>query len=358
MLFNFSEYFKIKSKVEYDKSKDTLINLRNMFAGEIINKGFFRVLENVEIDKWKEKISKAYPRYSDKIEPFACDWLGRFYCIDITSEEETVIFFNIGKNEANEIPMKLQEFLEEEIPSCFDEILDKEKFDIWLDNGDSIINKDDCIGYITPIFMGGEHEFANLDLVKIEEYWDITTKHIKELPYLDRLLDHYEYFFGTDYQQIIPEEKVKGIPQDFCVVQFNPTQDGDLYVYTTVGMSNDKDKNPIELCMFSVAENTRIAQMLCEATIMHNTKSKLELATGLEFDEPWFEGSKCNCGVISPPYIVDPDFEQCDNINCLWFIPITKEELDFKNEFGLESLEQSFADAEFNFLHYFRESTI
>ena len=76
----------------------------------------------------------------------------------------------------------------------------------------------------------------------------------------------------------------------------------------------------------------------------------------------WYAGSQCEYGLVSLPYLDGPSLEwlKLDSINVqfLWLIPITKEEIQYKKENGLESLEKLFEDTSFNYINPFRESAV
>lgn len=360
MFGNFKAYFNMNSDVEYDKTQDVLTNFFVMFGGQSFRKGLFRVLPPEYIDFWADKITTAFPKFADKFCPFAYDWQGRFYCIRISEEEEepAIYMFNIGHKEALLIPVDLLEFLDVEIPEYSKATFEIDGFNEWIEYNPPI-EYDECVGYITPVFLGGEDNISNLQIVNMADYWDMLTDSMGDISYTDKLLDHYESFFGIEYEGIkIEEAPINGLNPEFCVVKFPATQERELCIYATLGMSSEVDETPVEIYMYCVAENDRIVSMLYDLAYHHKTVNQIVENYTIEFGYPWYEGSNCDCGLISPPYIDGPEFEECGNISCLWLIPVTKQEVDFKLEYGLESLEQKFSDVELNYMHYFRDSAV
>lgn len=178
------------------------------------------------------------------------------------------------------------------------------------------------------------------------------------IKYTDKLLDHYESFFGTEYKGYpCNEYQINTKNADFCVAEFPSNEQRDFYVYTTLGMSSEKDANPIELCLFSIAQNSRNVEILMDIALQHRT-TPIEVNSTFKFCTSWTEKSKCNSGLVMLPYFEGPFFEECDNISCLWLVPITEDERKFKEENGIEALEQQFADNELNYLHYLRDSVV
>lgn len=360
MFDNFIKYFDIN--VSPSTANNPLENFRMMFAGQSFNDGLFRVLKNEDIDIWREKISLAFPKFTNKFEPFAFDWLGRFYCIKIDQETQEVTpeiyFFNIGHNQNLLIPVNLTEFLNEEIPEHSNASLDIENFNNWR-NENPAIAYEDCVGYINPLFEGGEDNFGNMQVINMIEYWDLFTNIIKSAPYSDRLLDHYEYFFDIDYTGIrLDLDILEELDEEFCILKFPPTEQREVWAYATLCMSNDDDIAPIELYMYSATENDTIIEILTNIAYFHKTESTLEETHVIEFCQPWHEESDCKYGLICPPYIDGPEFEECGNISCYWLLPITKQEAEYRVEFGMDELEEKFASDEFDFLDYNRNSMI
>lgn len=360
MFDKFIEYFNITATSSNENNP--LANFRNMFEGQSFNNGAFRVLKNEDIDIWREKISLAFPKFTNKFEPFAFDWLGRFYCIKIDHEtqDETpqIYFFNIGHNQNLLIPVNLIEFLNEEIPEHSNASLDIENFNKWI-NDNPTIDYENCVGYITPVFDGGEDDFGNMQITNLVEYWDLFTNIIKSASYSDRLLDHYEYFFDIDYTGIkLDLDILNELDEEFCILKFPPTAQREVWVYATLCMSNDDDTAPIELYIYSTTENDTLIEILTNIAHYHKTQSNLEETHVIEFSQPWYEGSNCNYGLICPPYIEGPEFEECGNISCYWLLPITKQEADYRVEYGMDELEDKFSSDDFDFLDYNRNSMI
>ena len=125
-------------------------------------------------------------------------------------------------------------------------------------------------------------------------------------------------------------------------------------------MSHPDDDQPLELHMFSAVEAPEHVELLSAVAHYHRTGAKLGLGHTVYFGRPWLPGSLCTHGLIALPYLDGPDLEilELDGtaVRFLWIIPITKKELEFKKERGLEALEARLEAANFDYLNPNRES--
>jgi hypothetical protein len=154
------------------------------------------------------------------------------------------------------------------------------------------------------------------------------------------------------------------LPADFCVLEFPPTQSRDLWTYATCGMSQPGDDSPIELHLFSPQQSDELVELLTAVAHYHRTGHRLGLGHTANFGRPWLPTSPCEYGLISLPYLDGPSLEECkisqssEVVRCLWLIPITKKEREYKITYGLESLEQKFEEANFNYADPNRSSVV
>jgi hypothetical protein len=135
-----------------------------------------------------------------------------------------------------------------------------------------------------------------------------------------------------------------------------------MWTYATCGMAACRTENPIELHLFSPVRCEKHVELLTAIAHYHCTSQALGLGHTVNFGRPWIAASECDYGVISLPYLDGPSIEEfhpggnAPMIRCLWLVPITKADRDFKVTFGLEALEERFERAKFNFLDPARAS--
>jgi hypothetical protein len=145
------------------------------------------------------------------------------------------------------------------------------------------------------------------------------------------------------------------------VLIFPPHAKRNFWTYATAGISSFSDETPVELHLFSPFENQRFVELL--GIIGHYQKQlNLNLGHTVNIGEPWYDGSSCNFGLISLPYLDGSDIENCvvnDKIcKCYWLIPVTEQEVAYKKLAGFEALEERLELAQFNYLDFSRNSVI
>jgi hypothetical protein len=181
--------------------------------------------------------------------------------------------------------------------------------------------------------------------------------------YLREIKVHYEDIWsniGTSVQWDLGP--TSDLPIGFSILEFEPTVDREMWTYATCGMSSICSKNLIELHIFSPVRDKSLVELLTVIAHYHKTGSYLDLNHTVNFGRPWLPDSLCEYGLISLPYIDGVKLEKLvlDHfyIHCLWLIPITPEEVIYKKEKGIESLEEEFERNNFNYADPYRRSVV
>jgi hypothetical protein len=127
-------------------------------------------------------------------------------------------------------------------------------------------------------------------------------------------------------------------------------------------MSDLSCANPIELHIFSRNKDEGLIELLTAITYYHRNTASLDLNHTVNFGKPWKNGSKCEHGLISLPYLDGRGLENLQLLNTTvkfyWLIPITKGEVDYTKRYGVESLEKMFEGPSFNYLDEVRRSIV
>lgn len=359
MFTNFKKYFNLETNNCYNDAISTLENFRNEFSGLVLYDGILKILNRRDVHKWRSNINLAFPRFANKFEPFAFDWLGSFYCVKLTQSTKPAIFiFNILQNRCLLVPCDLITFLEKEIPQNSTMALQSHKFNQWkLSN--QPLKYNECVGYTVPVFLGGVEILDSSKVFDLDEYWQIFTDLLDERPYEQVLQEHYEFYLGRNYTTIKNTNcKMEQEYPEFAVLKFPPTLEFPMWRYTTLNMSNFDEVRPIELYVVSKEEHDFIADILTWVAYFRKKGNLLYVDDSVEIGEPWYNDSSCDCGLICYPYIETPEFKDCGDISCLWLLPVTKTEVAFKDKYGIGELEEKFANCELNFLDYFRDSAV
>ena len=147
---------------------------------------------------------------------------------------------------------------------------------------------------------------------------------------------------------------VQELGPEFRVLQFAPRKDRDMWTYATVGMSSPTVVPAVELHLFTSQADESQVELLTVIAHYHRTGARLDCDHTVNFGRPWQVGSTCEFGLLSLPYLDGPKLENLQigdlPFRCLWLIPMTRAERDFKKQNGLAALEERWEAKQFNYL--------
>ncbi|UVW28435.1 DUF1851 domain-containing protein [Massilia sp. H6] len=162
---------------------EVLATLFARYGGRSFRQGIYRVLSPETADHWASVIISAFPTYAGRIRCFGMDWLGRCFALDSERLEgggEGVVMFEPGTGEALEVPCNLISFHEGELIQYREAALAESFYREWLENGGAAPTITQCIGYRTPLFLGGSDTLGNLELSDMDVYWTISAQLIQK----------------------------------------------------------------------------------------------------------------------------------------------------------------------------------
>ncbi len=172
------------------------------------------------------------------------------------------------------------------------------------------------------------------------------------------LENHYAAHWGAPLRRLrMARGPVHALDAAFEVLVFEPS--AEARIYATVCMSA-ADAAPIELHLRarpSVDVDHDALELLTAAAHYHRTGARLGLGHTVSFGRAWQAGS-CTHGLVSLPYIDEPDLHWARERQCLWLLPITEAERDFKRQQGLDALESRFEAASLDYLDPARTSVV
>jgi hypothetical protein len=142
-------------------------------GGLTVGGGLLRVHTHQSAMAANELVTAAYPEYAGRVLCFAFDWAGRQFSLDLTNPADMVHMFEVGTGEVLEVPVKLEDFFNTEVVQYSDAALAESFFDTWIAGGGAAPEFDQCVGYGTPLFLGGVDDVSNLELIDMSVYWTI-----------------------------------------------------------------------------------------------------------------------------------------------------------------------------------------
>ncbi len=193
--------------------------------------------------------------------------------------------------------------------------------------------------------------------------WQVIIKKKKKMTYHSKLKAHYEDFWQNEGEICYFDKgPIQELPEDFGILVL-PPKENTFWTYATVGMGwNVNEKRSLELHLFSPQKEEWLIELLTIVAHYHHTGSGLNLFHSVNFGASWIENSLCNHGLLSLPYLDGENLEEFhykDKLTiCLWLIPITESEFNFKKRNGIDALEELFEKHQFNYLDPHRKSVV
>ncbi|WP_431273462.1 T6SS immunity protein Tdi1 domain-containing protein [Variovorax ureilyticus] len=162
------------------KSGDPEVDqLLEQFGGQSFNQGIYRVISAGAVARWAERATNAFPRFVGRVTPFGVDWLGRLFALDSARHVDgmtAVVMLEPGTGQALEVPCGLVAFHDAELVQYMEEALAEGFYKKWRATGGAAPRVGQCVGYKRPLFLGGADTTDNLELAKLEVYWETSAQ--------------------------------------------------------------------------------------------------------------------------------------------------------------------------------------
>jgi hypothetical protein len=162
---------------EIDDAPSILKGLFETYGGTTFEGGLYRVHDVASSRDASEAAAFAFPALKAPLLCFGFDWLGRQFALDFergSAENPEVVLLEPGTGEALEVPVAFSDFHDYALFRYRDSCLLPEFFEDWRAEGGPAPEFNQCIGYKTPLFLGGSDDESNLELTDIDVYWAIT----------------------------------------------------------------------------------------------------------------------------------------------------------------------------------------
>lgn len=136
-----------------------------------------------------------------------------------------------------------------------------------------------------------------------------------------------------------------------------------VWVYASVGMSNDDERGRIEAHLFcGERRDDECAFAVSVLAYFHLTGESLGLHHTVNFGQPVYAKGELDHGYLSLPYYDGEAFEwQCidkRHVRHLWLMPISQAEREYKRSHDAEALEQLFERERLDYANPSRKSVL
>lgn len=151
------------------------------FGGVVVKGGLYNVIlgGESEVDRWRLRIESIFPEFLGRSIPFAWDWLGRVYCMDLRrtgpAGASLLLIFSALTDEVLEVPDSIEGFHNGYLVDMEDGILESSKFIHFLSEGNLVcLPSGQCVEMKVPLYLGGVFDSSNMALVDLESFWGVS----------------------------------------------------------------------------------------------------------------------------------------------------------------------------------------
>ncbi len=146
-------------------------------AGCTFENGLYRIHDETSGPPSRRFITETFPEFSERVVPFAYDWLGRQFGLDsarVADGEALILMMEPGTGQALEIPMSFRSF-HEELGELREPALAESFFLKWSASNPGYLPlaPTGCVGYKVPLFLGGLDSIENLEVIDLDVYWSV-----------------------------------------------------------------------------------------------------------------------------------------------------------------------------------------
>lgn len=160
---------------KYSKHKELLTFFED-HGGASFDKGIFKIHSKSSAFYWTDIVTEFFPKYKNRVCCFAFDWMGRQFAIDLQDVNKNYLF-DPATGEDFELEQSLDGFFNEELVDYRDDTLASDDFAAAMHNFNlEILKPNQCIGYKKLLFLGGEDNLNNTEIIDMDVYWDLNYK--------------------------------------------------------------------------------------------------------------------------------------------------------------------------------------
>lgn len=132
--------------------------------------GMLRVATETEGLSAQEFIGVSFPHLAQRAVPFAIDWLGRVFAVDLM-RVPGLLLVEPGSGMAFDIDESFVDFFNIDLVDDPDTYVASDFFNDWRSHGGRVPTINECIGFKVPLFLGGAGTVDNLEPTDLDVYW-------------------------------------------------------------------------------------------------------------------------------------------------------------------------------------------
>ncbi len=152
-----------------------LPELRELFAklsGASFENGLFKIHTVGSFYLWTEMAFEYFKKYKGNSYCFAFDWVGRQYAVNYSNGKTLILMLDPATAEVFELDGDIGSFLSDGIDDFKVDGLELEKFNTLTEVFPDL-KFGQCLGFKKFLFLGGQDEVSNLEVIDMEVYWEL-----------------------------------------------------------------------------------------------------------------------------------------------------------------------------------------
>ena len=171
---NFKEFSTIENPLPEIKDipfkyKELLFDL----GGKSFDCGLYSIHTFQDSLKWTEILSQYFNKDANSFLSFAHDWMGIHYCVS-RNTNEFIYLFDPATFEVFYMDKNLFDFHNNILCDSKIRNLAADFFEAALNYLDfKSVDYQKCLGFETPLFLGGKEDITNYKIYDLDFYWDI-----------------------------------------------------------------------------------------------------------------------------------------------------------------------------------------
>lgn len=159
-------------KIEPLKQVSGLAELVTLGAGCSFGDGVLRVFTEDQARRSQSLVNAMFPERAPRIRPFAQDWQGRQYVLDL-HRSCIVLLIEPGSGSVFSLDEAIPELFDQCMIDEPDVFLAMDLFRPWRDLHSEAVPVGKCVGFKQPLFLNGENTVDNLEVIDEDVYWSI-----------------------------------------------------------------------------------------------------------------------------------------------------------------------------------------
>jgi hypothetical protein len=172
-----------------DKARSTSLHhdlsfLLENHGGSVTNSGLFRIHTWGSSLYWTKISCNFFAAAPKTLYVYGFDWMGRNYAVDLANSN-MLFMLDYAVGEFYELEQTIEGFLNEDLVDFQKETLGVNMFKKLPKKELKNLSFDKCFSFKIPLYLGGEDEIHNYELVDMEVCWELNYQlytQIQDLP--------------------------------------------------------------------------------------------------------------------------------------------------------------------------------